>query len=154
MTVNSRGTDHRLRSGHQVVTDVDSSYAISAITVPSDEIADADFYVVNGEISQPPTPARISQNADGSESDDGFYTFDLVIDYMSFGMITNWNTRAGLTSVRSAPVTVMTYHGETNAAVFLQCIMHKPRFPGPDALYARDGYAKVRWRCTNGVIVT
>lgn len=153
MTVNSRGTDHRLRSGHQTVVNVDSTYAIALITVPSDEIADADFYVVNAEVSQPPQPARISQNADGSASDDGFYTFDLVIDYMTLSMVTNWNTRAGLTSVRSAPVTVMTYT-ELNSAVFLQCIMHKPKFPGPDAQWWRDGFTKVRWRCTNGVIIT
>lgn len=154
MTVNPRGTDHRLRSGHVSVVSCDSTYAIALIPVPSDEIADADFYVVNGAVSQPPQPARVSNNADGSQSDDGFHTFDLVLDYMTFGMVTNWNTRAGLTSARSAPVTVMTYNGETNVAMFLQCTMHKPLFPGPDAQYARDGYTKVRWRCTNGVIIT
>lgn len=153
MTVNSRGTDQRMRAGTQAVVDVTSSYALSLITVPSDEIADADFYVVNGELSTPPQPARISQNADGSESDDGFYNLDWVFDYMTFGMVTNFLSAAGLTSARTALVTIMTY-SELNAVVYLQCRIHKPRFPGPDAQYARDGFSKVRFRFTEGVIVT
>lgn len=154
MTVNSRGTDHRIRTGTQAVVDVTTTYALSAITVPGDDLADADFYVVNGELSQPPLPARTSMNADGSESDDGFYTFDWVFDYFPFGMLTNFLTAAGLTSVRSAVVTVMTYTAETNAAVYLTCIIHKPRFPGADAQYAKDGFSKVRFRFTNGVVIT
>lgn len=149
----NRGTDHRLRSGTQAVVDVTTTYAISAITVPSDGLADADFYVVNGELSIPIQPTRISGSADGSEGDDGPVKFDWVFDYFSMDMATNFLTAAGLLTTRSAPVTVMTYD-ELNNAKFVQCTIHRPLLPGPDAQYWRDGYNKIRFRFTNGIIIT
>ena len=154
MTVNSRGTDHRLRSGTQAVVDVTTTYALSAITVPSDELADADFYVVAGDGSECPLPARISQTADGGLSSDGFMTFSWRIPYMTFGMVTNFLAAAGLTSARSAPVTVMTYD-EVNQPVFLQAIIVRPQFGrSQDASYAPDGYRNVVWRFVNGIVIT
>jgi len=134
------------------VASCDSTYAIALITVPSDEIADADFYVVNGE-STPLQPTRISSNADGSKTDDGFYIFDWIFDFFTLSMTANFLSAAGLTTARSAPVTVMTYDEMKNTK-FVQCIIHRPLLPGPDAQYWRDGYSKIRFRFTNGVVIT
>lgn len=154
MTVNSRGSDHRLRSGTQAVVDVTTTYAISAITVPSDDVADADFYVVAGDGSECPSPARISQSADGSRSADGFMTFSWRIPYMTFGMVTNFLSASGLTTAQSALVTVMTYT-ELNSAIFLTATIIRPQFGRyQDAVHAPDGYQNVVWRFVNGVVIT
>lgn len=148
----ARLTGHRIRSGLQVVGSVTSSYAIENFAKQSDQF-DVAAWTIAGEGTTPPQPARVSNNADGSKSDDGFYSWVWRMSYMSFGMMSYFLTQTGLTSARTADVTVMTYN-ELDVAVYLQCKITRPLMPGPDAQYAIAGYQNVLWRFSNGVIIT
>jgi hypothetical protein len=147
-----RLTGQRLRSGLWIVADLTSTYEIEALAAASDQ-DDQSLWTIAGDGSQPVQPARISSNADGSVSADGFMNFSWRFSYLTFGMTTAWLTNCGLTSARSAPVTVMTYD-ETDAAVFLTALAIRPLLPGPDAQYAPGGYSNVIMRFTNAVLIT
>jgi hypothetical protein len=148
----ARLTGQRLRSGLQVVANVTTSYEIERLAVQSDQF-DAVLWSIAGDGTTCPTPARVTTNADLSQSDDGFYTWTWRINYMTFGMVSHWLTQFGLTSARSASVTAMTYN-ELNAAVYLQALLLKPVFPSQDAQYASGGYSNVMWKFVQGVIIT
>lgn len=148
----ARKTGQRLRSGIQTVGAVDSSYAIESLAVQSDQF-DIILWSINASKSQVLSYARQSSNGDGSKSDDGFANWAWAIDFMTFGMVSYWNTRFGLTTARSANVTAMTYD-ENDTAVFLTAKIYKPVFGGSDAPYAIGGYGPVIWRFGVGIVIT
>lgn len=152
MTSSGRSTGQRLRSGIWTVSDLTSTYEIANLTVPSDGFSDTEYWCYAAQGSTPPQPARVSRNADGSQSDDGFYSWSSRLSYCSFDMLPIFLTAAGLTSSRSADVTVMEYN-ELNVAVFLTAKIIKPLFPSSDAVMIANGWS-ITWRFTNGVIIT
>lgn len=152
MTSNLRLTGQRLRSGIWTVADLTSTYEIANLTVPNDGFSDAEYWCYSAQGSTPPQPARVSQNADLSMSDDGFYSWTSRMSYVTFDMLPVFLTAAGLTSVRSADVTVMEYT-ELNIAVFLTARIIKPLFPSADAVMVANGWS-ITWRFVRGVVIT
>lgn len=148
----ARKTAHRIRSGTQTVGNVTDSYAVTSLAVQSDQ-NDATPWELSGDGTTVPTPARISTNADLSQSDDGFYAFKWKFSYMTFGMVSHWLSQFGLTTARTALVTVMTYDA-TDTAVYLTCTIIKPTFPSDKAQYAIGGYMNVVWEFVGGEIIT
>jgi len=148
---NERKTDQRIRPGLHPVSDVTSSFAVSGFAVQSDQ-DDADWWVLDGWRSTPPRPARRVKLTDGSAAKDGFYSFDWVISYMTFGMLAYWLDLLLPDGVEAAEVTAMTYD-ENDVAVYLQAIINKPSLPG-DGEPTFGGWKNVRWAFDSGVIIT
>lgn len=152
MTSSGRLTSQRLRSGIWSVAALTDDYEIGKLTVPADGFADSELWCYSVEGSSPPQPARVSENADGSRSDDGFYTWASRMSYVTFDMLPVFLTAAGLTSARSADVTVMEYT-ELNEPVYLTAKIIKPTFPSSDAIAVPNGWS-ITWRFTTGIIIT
>lgn len=141
-----RLTGHRLRSGLWTADDLTDTYAISALPVQTDQ----GFlpWVVNGQETLPPTPARITTNADLSKSPDGFYAWAWAMDMFSFEMLDYWLDTFLPDDVDSAEVSGMTYDERENPFYF-QALINRPR-PGTGLSYLPGGWAVV-WQFTRGV---
>jgi hypothetical protein len=148
---NERKIGQRIREGLYDVSDMTDTYEVIQLEVQEDQ-DDSDWWVLDGWRSTPPKPARRTKMADGSVKRDGFYSFDWVITYMSFGMLAYWLDRFLPNGADAASVTVMTYD-ENDEAVFLQCIINRPELPG-DGEPTMGGWMNVRWRFDTGVVIT
>lgn len=145
-----RKTGHRIKAGTTTVVLLTSTYAITAFPMQSDQPDDA-LWELAGDPKAIPTPARISSNADGSKSADGFYTFEFRFSYMTFLMVKYWLDTFLAGGVQSAAVTVMAYD-ETDTAVFLTALLLKPNLS--EATKFTGGYTNVVWRFVLGVVIT
>lgn len=144
----ARSTGHRLRSGIYVPSDVGTGYAISALAVQSDQGSLP--WVIDASGTTPPKSARVVTNADLSVSEDGFLDWAWRMSYMTNAMLAHWLTTFLPGGVQSKDVTAMTYDA-TDTAMFIQGLIKRPEFPGPDAQYAIGGWANVIWRFSRGV---
>lgn len=146
-----RQTGHRLRSGLWLPTDVDSSYAVSALPVQTD-MGLLPLWGINAQESDPPKYARITTNADLSQSGDGFLTFSWVFSFMTFLMLDAWFDSFLPSGIQSAPVTVMTYD-ETEVARFIQATLLRTVFPSQEARAVPSGWGGVKWTFVLGTEV-
>lgn len=140
MTSDGRLTKQRIRAGIWTVADMTDDYEIGKLTVPNDGYFDESYWCYSVEGSTPPQPARISDNADGSQSDDGFYNWQSRLPYVTFDALPILWTALGLTNARSADVTVMEYT-ELNVPVFLTAKVRKPTFPSNEAIAVPNGWS-------------
>lgn len=147
-----RQAGQRYRAGIWTVSDLTDDYELSKLSVPSDGIFDEEMWCISSEGSTPPQPARVSSNADGSVSDDGFYTWKSRLSYVTFDAMPILWTALGLTNSRSADVTVMEYN-ELNVAIFLTAKVIKPTFPSNEAIMLPGGWSIVL-TFVNGEIIT
>lgn len=138
-----RKTGQRIREGLHDATDVGTSYEVIQLEVQEDQ-DDPDWWVLDGWRSTPPRPARRTKFADGSAGKDGFYSFEWVISYMTFGMLAYWLDRFLPDGAEAAPVTVMAYD-ENDVAVFFQAMINKPSLPG-DGQPTFGGWMQVTWK--------
>lgn len=147
----ARKTGQRIRSGIQTSAAVTSAYAVESFPLAADQY-DVILWTIASEGSQPPQPARVSTNADGSKSDDGYFTLAWRFSFLTFAMMSYFLTQTGLTSARTADVTVMTYN-ELDVATYLTCKITRPLMPGADCQYAVGGWQNVVFRFSLGQII-
>jgi hypothetical protein len=139
----------RLRAGTHAASALTTTYNIAGLAVQADQSLGVEW-CIDSSGTTPPKPARVTVNADESESDDGFYTFAWRMSYMTNLMLSHWLSTFLPGGVRSAPVTVLTYT-EADVAIYLTGLIRKPEFPSSDAQYAIGGWGNVIWRFRRGV---
>lgn len=147
---NGRNSGQRIRSGLYAAGALTSTYEVSRLAVQSDQPLSIPWGI-DSFASRPPIPARITTNADLSRTPDGFYEFDWVTSYHTFGMFGYWVASFLPADVESADVTVMTYD-EEDAAMYLQALIHRPH-PGDGMTAVKGGWGDIHWRFTRGVAI-
>jgi hypothetical protein len=148
----ARLEDHRIRAGIQTVANVTSTYAVKNIALVADQAPFETPWIIASRSSIPLRRARYSDSADSGVIADGYWIFEWVISYMTFGMVSYWNTTFYPSSVEYADVTVMTYD-QNNTAVFLTCKGRRLNFPRDGANWP-GGYRDVRMQFEEGNVIT
>jgi hypothetical protein len=149
----ARSEGHRWRKGIWTVSDLTSAYALTAFPLQSDQ-GSVPWTAPVADILSVPEFGLISQVLSGEDSPQGFYRFTWSFDFWTFGMMSYVRTTFFDPFKRSASATVMTYD-DTNTAVFLTCIAHRPKFNGSDKLAAlAGGYENVTLQFDFGQVIT
>ena len=107
------------------------------------------------ELTQRPTPARVTQNADLSQTADGFYTFQWGFAYWTTGQLAYLlNTAFGGANgyaLLSIPVTVQTY--ADSGYVAFRALLARPIW-GTSFRTQDGGYENVVLKFARGVVIT
>jgi hypothetical protein len=145
----ARSIGQRIRAGTHTAASLTTTYLITSLPVQADQ-NDSTPWIVNAALCTTPTPARITTNADLSRSPDGYYSWQIGFDYMTFGMTDHWNGTFIPGGGYSAPITIMDYN-EENQAMFFTGEIWRPNYPSDKAQYIIGGWAKVIYDIRRGV---